>query len=812
MARKHALLTPIALIPFLLFALVAGVANADITSDLAAHWTFDDGGGTTALDSSGNGLDGTLQADPQWVAGHLQGALQFDGVDDYVTAPHIPFDNQTFTIAMWVNPVLYIDQQIIFSQRQTSATDTDMHFRLGGPAGTAPNPGAVRMGFYSHDLDTAGGIIEDNNWYHITFWYDFENQDRRIYVNGVQEAQDASTPYLGTSGDTVIGSWAGSGQWFRGIVDEVRIYHRALSDEDIVELYNWVGGANAGDDQRVEAGAEVTLSGVGPADATSITWEQIILGDEPTVTLADPNSATTTFTPPVPASQIGYILTFRLTVESPSTGTTTDEVLVEVTSPNAPILVPQNFQTYLGHLSYRLEWDRLIDAVEYGVGFKIGTGYFWFWTSDTYYDLLNLQEGQATVVAVVARNGYGEGPRSSDITLVPMRNYALPATLGGTIPPLDYVYVISHYAIAGMNNKVIQDENNDSWDGVYKTEDYWGYTWADPILMDHVVYFTGSMFGDGGWFLDLTVQYTKDGTEWINVPTTIVPPYNFTDERPGRGTYERFDLEIPTLLGTGIRIFGTPGGTATFTSMAELEVLADHKTARPLIVQGIDAEIPERSTATIDASFSFSTRGDITSMLYEQISGPTVTITVTGDPLIATFEAPAVDADTPLVFQITGGDGTETLSDELTITVKNLVTTAVAGPDQSVEEGAAVTLDGSGSVTTTDTLTYQWTQASGNPVTLNNATSATPDFEAPVIWDYAEALVFQLEVNDGAGGVSTDEVTVHVLNSALLLAWGNPWVPVGCRTSSSLGKIMIRGFLALRPTRINWLLSAARPT
>ena len=215
-----------------ILALLAGSTQAD----LVAHWTFDEGSGTVAEDFSGNGNDGTLEGDPQWVAGQIGGALEFDGSGDYVSAPYIPLDNRSFTVTMWVNPVLYTGEQIVFSQRQTSATNTDLHFRLGGPGvggGNVP-VGGVRMGFYSNDLDTPGGLIEDNNWYHITFWYDFENQNRRIYIDGELQAEAAATPYLGTSGNTVIGSWAGSTQWFQGIIDDVRVYDHPLSEAEIM--------------------------------------------------------------------------------------------------------------------------------------------------------------------------------------------------------------------------------------------------------------------------------------------------------------------------------------------------------------------------------------------------------------------------------------------------------------------------------------------------------------------------------------------------------------------------------------------------
>ena len=197
--------------------------------DLAGWWKFDEGKGEVALDWSGHGNHGTLRGAPQWVVGQHGGALYFDGSSALVRAPHIPLDSRSFTITMWVNPELFTTEQIVFSQRQTSDTDTDMHFRLYGPGS-----GNVRMGFYNNDLDSSTAL-EENNWYHLAFWYDVENQTRRIYIDGALDAEAASTPYLGTSGDTVVGSWDGASQWYRGIIDDVRIYSRALTPEEIVE-------------------------------------------------------------------------------------------------------------------------------------------------------------------------------------------------------------------------------------------------------------------------------------------------------------------------------------------------------------------------------------------------------------------------------------------------------------------------------------------------------------------------------------------------------------------------------------------------
>lgn len=52
------------------------------------HWTFDEGSGMTAADSSGNGHDGTLMNGPLWTTGQLNQGLSFDGVDDRVDVAH----------------------------------------------------------------------------------------------------------------------------------------------------------------------------------------------------------------------------------------------------------------------------------------------------------------------------------------------------------------------------------------------------------------------------------------------------------------------------------------------------------------------------------------------------------------------------------------------------------------------------------------------------------------------------------------------------------------------------------------------------
>jgi hypothetical protein len=218
---------------FVLSLTLMGTARAE----LLAWWRFDEGSGTQALDSSGYGNDGVVEGDAKWVAGKIGGAIEFNGQNSRVVAPFIPLDSRSFTITMWVNPDLVSDEQVIFSQRDEggAAENRRMHFRIYGP-----ESGRVRMGFYTNDTDTTT-TIEQNNWYHITFWYDFENQTRRIYIDGVLEVEATATPYLGNAGDTVMGAFTHE-EYFRGIIDDVQVYDHPLEDNEILAAMEGAGG------------------------------------------------------------------------------------------------------------------------------------------------------------------------------------------------------------------------------------------------------------------------------------------------------------------------------------------------------------------------------------------------------------------------------------------------------------------------------------------------------------------------------------------------------------------------------------------
>jgi hypothetical protein len=182
------------------------------------------------VDKGPHANDGIIDGTVDIVEGHYGEAMDF-GEQGQVIAPYIELNDRSFTVSMWVNPRQEGgDQQCVLSQTQVNAQNTSLHYRLY-------TNGTTRMGFYSNDLDAPASLIADE-WQHVCFWLDVDNDDRRIYVNGEQVAQDAGKAgiaYLGTAGDTYIGSWGATGQKFNGLIDEVQIWNRALSDQDILD-------------------------------------------------------------------------------------------------------------------------------------------------------------------------------------------------------------------------------------------------------------------------------------------------------------------------------------------------------------------------------------------------------------------------------------------------------------------------------------------------------------------------------------------------------------------------------------------------
>ncbi|MFA4957030.1 MAG: LamG-like jellyroll fold domain-containing protein [Candidatus Methanoperedens sp.] len=256
---------------FLAALLLAGTALGEVSRDgLVGEWLFDG----DAKDTSGNGNDGTIYG-ASFVDGKFGKALSFDGVNDYVDVPrsnNLDINGKLltdYTIELWFKTSC--QNCGIFSITQGSSTPPspahDRHIYL--------NNGNLCQRIWNNQvICTSGTNYADSNWHHVAQHVQ-KGIGQKIYVDGVQKVAGtkdisdfnwADKIWIGYSGDASSG-------YFNGLIDEVRIYNRALSADEIKASYE---------------GEQTALSITKSASPTSIKQ-----GQTATITLSVKNTGTT---------------------------------------------------------------------------------------------------------------------------------------------------------------------------------------------------------------------------------------------------------------------------------------------------------------------------------------------------------------------------------------------------------------------------------------------------------------------------------------------------------------------------------------
>jgi hypothetical protein len=221
-----------------------GSSEPDTTTGLIAHWTLDETSGSNIDDAAGTN-DGTWDDNDnddvaeETETGVIGGALTFDGSDDYIDMGDVlDMGTADATMAAWINTADCGGPETgIVSKRSDAGGADGYDIRCNG--------GSIKLtlGAASGSTYQFNGTvnIENGEWRHVAGTWDRDG-DMTIYVDGVVDSSlDISVENgydVQTNVELVIGALTGGGEkFFAGLIDDVRIYDRALSDDDIEALY-----------------------------------------------------------------------------------------------------------------------------------------------------------------------------------------------------------------------------------------------------------------------------------------------------------------------------------------------------------------------------------------------------------------------------------------------------------------------------------------------------------------------------------------------------------------------------------------------
>lgn len=220
--------------------------------NLVGYWKLDDSG-YIATDSSPHGNDGTVYG-ATWAIGKINGALSFDGIDNYVDCGNddiLDFSTEDFSISVWIK----------IRDQWTGGAGSNDNVSVILDKGTGHKVDGYGLHFSGNYMkirfSTDGDDSGDGNTARKDLWNDFplnydqwyhvvavrESGVKYLYIDGVQQSatQIDARELSNTTRHLLFGKHdRDSGGWFDGIIDEVKIYKCALTPDDI--LYEYQAG------------------------------------------------------------------------------------------------------------------------------------------------------------------------------------------------------------------------------------------------------------------------------------------------------------------------------------------------------------------------------------------------------------------------------------------------------------------------------------------------------------------------------------------------------------------------------------------
>lgn len=201
---------------------------------LIAAYPFHEGAGKVLHDASGNRHDGTLQNAPPWIGGRAGSCLSFNGSNQSVDTgiSNLPLTN--LTISFWGNESSGNGGRIFGYENASSGSNGIALYFPGGPKLIMRNNGT--------SYDMGWGSIALGKWFHYVITIS-SIAGAVLYLNSAVVNSNSNARSYTSSGVTFhIGSAGAGGNYFKGLIDDVRIYNRALSAAEVKLSYVESGG------------------------------------------------------------------------------------------------------------------------------------------------------------------------------------------------------------------------------------------------------------------------------------------------------------------------------------------------------------------------------------------------------------------------------------------------------------------------------------------------------------------------------------------------------------------------------------------
>ncbi|MGC1943643.1 MAG: IPT/TIG domain-containing protein, partial [Candidatus Acidiferrales bacterium] len=208
-------------------------------SGLVASYSFSEGSGTTTADSSGNNNNGTLSGGVTWTTGQVGNAISFNGSSGNVTvndSTSLDFAG-SFTLSGWVKPATVTGTQTVLIKETTTGGCAYFWQIVNGQIDSGFNNGSACV---EHVATTA--TLTAGTWYYIAVTLDHSSNTYNTYLNGSLIASTTETGASVPNSQSLMmgqsGNAAGGFERYNGVLDEVKIYSRALSLSEVQQQYN----------------------------------------------------------------------------------------------------------------------------------------------------------------------------------------------------------------------------------------------------------------------------------------------------------------------------------------------------------------------------------------------------------------------------------------------------------------------------------------------------------------------------------------------------------------------------------------------